>query len=348
LPPTDLHEAFYVAFYNLENATDTINDPHTDDDEFTPQGDMRWNTERYQRKMSNLGRVLRALNGDTAGTQTTVAGLSTGRDPNREATPLALLGLCEVENQEVIREMLQAAGLAGSHGFVHFNSRYHRGVDVALVYDARMFTVLEAVPHPVIPNPAEPEKYSRDVLEVRLQVRGKRDQLTVLVNHWPSRRNDEEQRLRTARQVRGIVDSLQQAQPEASIVLMGDLNDEPANRSVREVLKARSSREGLRPTDLYNAFAALDSTGDGTHKHFEEWNLLDQIILSGNLVPEPGGTDPACGLVFSVGSAQIFRPDFMQDTHPRFRGNPRRTFAGDNYLGGYSDHFPVRIRMRYR
>jgi endonuclease/exonuclease/phosphatase family metal-dependent hydrolase len=175
---------------------------------------------------------------------------------------------------------------------------------------------------------------TRDVLFVKGTIGGK-DTLSLFVNHWPSRRNPEEMRLITARKVRTVIDSLLNKNINERIVLMGDLNDEPDNQSLQILTQPQNEKHAL-----INAMTELKKQGLGTHEYRKQWNMLDQFVYSSAF--QTGKWRVADGY------PQIFKPDFLQEQDPKYKGSPYRTYVGEKYLGGYSDHFPIQIRFKYQ
>ena len=312
-----------VAFYNVENLFDTEDDPYRLDEEFLPSSDKRWDQDRYQDKISKLAKVIAALNYPE------------------------LLGLAEVENEAVLRQLIEHADLAeAGYDIVHYDSPDVRGIDVALLYRTASFTPESSQ---AIPLAFEDADYrSRDILLVS-GVLGKDAQhntVHVLVNHWPSRRGglkqSEPRRLMAAQTARASVDELLRADPSANVVLLGDFNDEPTNRSIAEELRAAGTVSKKDPLQLYNAVAALDQAGRGSYQFRGSWNMLDQIILSKGLVEDARRVSD---YYYQPESATVFAPEWLLQAEGKYQGYPDRTYAGDNYLGGYSDHLPVYIEL---
>lgn len=311
-----------IAFYNVENLFDTVDDPAPNDEEFTPESKKAWTQERYQTKLEHLVKV--------------VAGMDYP----------ALLGLAEVENAGVLKDFCEKTSLAKQgYGFCHFESPDFRGIDVALLYKKQTFRVLEQA-FIRIDFPAElkgdiPTYTTRDLLVVK-GIFGKKDTLNVLVAHLPSRSGGqaetEPKRIFVARQIRQKVDEIFARNPKANIVVMGDMNDETTDPSIAQVLKAIPPEERPAPSMLYNCFSKLDAEGQGTYNYRGTWNMLDHIIFSGNLM---GGK---ARLRFS--KAIIFQQDWMMYTDPKYGKAPSRTYGGDHYFGGYSDHLPVMVEVR--
>jgi len=312
-----------IAFYNVENLFDTINSPGINDEEFTPQSPKKWNTRRYYEKLDNIARVISEI----------------GRDEGLPGGP-HILGLSEIENFQVIEELVNHRLLAHlNYRIIHYNSFDIRGIDVAMIYQPDFFTVKSSKSY-VLPltSPEGEEYYSRSQLVVSGLLMG--EKMHFIVNHWPSRRSGSKasQRLRVeaARLTRHIVDSLQSNDPEAKIIVMGDLNDDPTDISVTKHLRAKGTQTGLEPGDLYNPMYMIYRKGSGSLAYRDKWNLFDQIIISQPLL----GKDFSS---FQYLSATVYAKDYMAQNDGRFKGYPLRTFVGNQYTAGYSDHFPVYI-----
>jgi len=304
-----------IAFYNVENLYDTINDPMVDDEEFLPQGKNKWTGERYEKKLRNLARVLDSL-----------------------CSGPSLLGLSEVENEQVLKDLVAHPLLKGKkYGIVHRNSPDKRGIDVALIYRKEAFAP-ESVASLRVVLPGDSGYPTRDILLVSGKLHG--HLIHVLVNHWPSRRGGEQEsagkRMAAAGVARKAVDSLFKKFADAQVVLIGDFNDQPSDASLLQGLRAEGESG---KSDLLNLSAALAERGDGSHSYKENWNMLDNLIVSRNF------TNRKKGLLLIPGSAAVYRPIWMQDKYARHQGAPYRSYAGPKFIGGYSDHFPVFFRV---
>ncbi|MDX1909668.1 MAG: hypothetical protein SF053_21700 [Bacteroidia bacterium] len=318
-------DAWLIAFYNVENLYDTLDDPRTDDQEWLPGAEVGWNTARYQTKLSNLARAIASIGGQ-------------GPD---------VLGMCEVENVAVLRDLIAQDSLAAHrYAIVHEESQDERGVDVALIYDQEVVTYRRHSIHNYT-LPGNPDDKTRPILQVETRIHG--ETVFFLVNHWPSRREGEEasepNRVAAATKARELITTLHRESPKAHIILMGDFNDDPSNRSIREVIGARSEPQSLPEQGFYNPMAALhDRELQGTLTYQGKWNLFDQIILSASLC------DPSGSLRYRTGSATIHDPEFMQvGGTGRAQDAPRRAvFRGEFQDNGYSDHFPVFLRLEAR
>ncbi|MDX1334055.1 MAG: endonuclease/exonuclease/phosphatase family protein [Robiginitalea sp.] len=304
-----------VAFYNLENLFDTHNDSLTQDDDRTPDGSDRWSDTRLKRKLKNLTRVLSEIGGEA------------------KANPPDIIGVCEVENREVLESLIEEAALRRfDYGIIHRDSPDHRGIDVALLYRKGRFFALEVQSFRLILHDAEGKrKYTRD----QLVVSGLLDQeeIHLLVNHWPSRAGAALQsrtyRKEAALRQRFLVDSILYRKPGAKIISMGDFNDNPNDPSMRILSRGRSSEESL-----YNPMEKLFKKGTGSLAYRDRWNLFDQMLFSRSWIHPSDGS-------YRLWRARVFQPAYLKTREGRYRGYPFRTYAGGRYQGGYSDHFPV-------
>jgi predicted extracellular nuclease len=309
------NRTFTIAFYNVENLYDTINDPAVDDEEFLPAGKNKWTGERYAKKLSNLSRVIDTLGGGPS-----------------------LLGLCEVENEEVLKDLASQPLLKSkNYQVVHRHSPDKRGIDVALLYRKGDFQP-ESVSSLRVNLPGDSALPTRDILLVAGKLNGQ--SLYAFINHWPSRRGGEQEsagkRMAAALVARKAVDSLLKINKDAHIVLMGDFNDQPSDASLTQGLKA----EGLSgKSDLVNLSAALAEKGLGSHSYKETWNMLDNLIVSRTMCGK------GKGLKVLPESASIYNPVWMHDKYAKHAGAPYRTYAGPKFIGGFSDHYPVYFKV---
>ncbi len=315
-----------IGFYNMENLYDIENDSLKNDDAFTPDGDNHWNKSRYYRKINNLGKVISTIGGWEA--------------PE-------ILGMCEVENIKVVKDLIYSTPLKKSkYGIVHYDSPDNRGIDVALIYRTQKFKVIDSRPI-LVTFENEPDSKTRDILYVTGVITASKDTLHLFVNHWPSRYGGYaatiDKRNRAADIVRQKVDSIYRANPTANILVMGDLNDYPSDFSLVEHLKAKPSLENTTETDLINLMYPIHKAGKiGSHKYQAHWGVLDQIIVSQNLLARKSG------LRVSKEGAVVYRADFLlvpDDTYLGIKNN--RTFIGSKYNGGYSDHLPVFVDLEW-
>lgn len=308
---------FTIAFYNVENLFDTINDPLKNDDDFTPEGKLKWSGQRYVTKVINTSKVIMAIG-------------------NGEAP--AIMGLCEVENRDVLEYMIRITPLSKmKYAVVHEDSPDNRGIDVALLYRKDLFKPIE---HKVIPVDLKPDTFkTRDILYVK-GVLDSDDTLHVFVNHWPSRLGGEAQsepkRINAAKTLRKEVDNIMKNDSSAKIIIMGDFNDYPNNKSLEEVLLAKKDTAEIQKGELFNMLYLKHMKGEGTHYYDNHWGMLDQIIVSKSLIKCE--KKKVCTL---PGRADVFNPEWILFFNKDGVKIPNRTYVGNSYKGGYSDHLPV-------
>lgn len=307
---------YTIAFYNIENLFDIHNDPFTNDDDFLPTSDKRWTQKKYDRKIYKIGSVISQI----------------GTDEN--TTPPAIVGLAEVENKRVLKDLLASKDLQSiNYDYVHYNSLDERGIDVALIYNKDVFTVNSSETFNVFITDEDGEiDFTRDVLLVSGMLGG--EEIHIIVNHWPSRREGEEassyKRVLAAQKNIEVVNRLKQENPNSKIIVMGDFNDNPDDDSVEELVAG---------ANLYNPMQNLRSIDKGSLNHDFNWNVFDQIMVSINFLETKPNT-----LKFS--DANIFDSKFLTQYNGKYKGQPYRTFVGKKYKGGFSDHFPVFIELR--
>ncbi|MEY8868173.1 endonuclease/exonuclease/phosphatase family protein [Meridianimaribacter flavus] len=307
---------YTIAFYNIENLFDIHNDLFTNDDDFLPTSDKRWTQKKYDRKIYKIGSVISQI----------------GTDEN--TTPPAIVGLAEVENKRVLKDLLASKDLQSiNYDYVHYNSLDERGIDVALIYNKDVFTVNSSETFNVFITDEDGEiDFTRDVLLVSGMLGG--EEIHIIVNHWPSRREGEEaslyKRVLAAQKNIEVVNRLKQENPNSKIIVMGDFNDNPDDDSVEELVAG---------ANLYNPMQNLRSIDKGSLNHDFNWNVFDQIMVSINFLETKPNT-----LKFS--DANIFDSKFLTQYNGKYKGQPYRTFVGKKYKGGFSDHFPVFIELR--
>ncbi|MCB0819695.1 MAG: endonuclease [Bacteroidetes bacterium] len=318
-------QPFRVMFYNVENLFDSWDDPAIEDEEFLPAAERAWDETKLSVKLNNISEVIQSLG-------------QTGLLPD-------MVGFCEVENRKVLDFLLTRTTLKSlGYSIVHFDSPDKRGIDVALIYRKDRVKPLKMNKYPVI-FPGDMEKPTRDILYVKAELPNK-SQLHVLVNHWPSRSGGQEEtepkRMMAAKTAKRLCDSISFNDAQANILLMGDFNDYPNNKSITESLAAQGDTT-VAGAKLYDLMYWQMAEGVGSHQYKGEWGFLDQFILSGSVM---SGSN---GLKTNFNSAKVFRPDFLVEKNEKY-GNwqPKRTYGGTKYLGGYSDHLPVYIDLRMK
>lgn len=314
-------EVYSIGFYNLENLFDTIHDKGKNDYEYLPDGVNKWGTMKYSNKLRNMATVLNEMSTDM---------LPMG---------LAAVGVSEIENSRVLDDLVNHDILA-HRGWkvIHIEGPDQRGVDCGLLYNPKLFKPLSAALIPYTTADNDTTYKTRGFLTVNGELAD--EKVHFIVNHWPSRAAKSPARERAGTLVKAIKDSLMNAEPESKVIIMGDLNDDPDNKSIKNNLGAkRKSSEIKLPTDLYNPWwDILRSKGLGTLKYRGKWNLFDQIIVSGNLVGKERST-------LKYYKPEIFSRSYLMQQEGKYKGSPKRTHASGVWLNGYSDHLPVIIYL---
>lgn len=310
-----------VAFYNLENLFDTINNNGKYDLEFSPQGKNRWDSNKYRSKIRNLSYA--------------ISQMTTPRTPDGPA----VIGVSEVENESVLRDLVAAPDLAARNlQVVHHDSPDRRGVDVGLLYDPKMFRLINVTNHTLV-IPELPDFRTRDQMCV-FGLLGKQ-RVGVIVNHWPSRRGGSSEsswlREAAANLSKHIADSLLNLYPDCGIIIMGDLNDDPSDKSCSQILGARKKISQVAPGGYFNPFWQKLDDGIGSYIYRGGWDLFDQIIVGYNLLP-----DGKSRLKYD-GSLVFNNLPFLIQREGQYKGYPLRTFSGGVWSNGYSDHLPTEI-----
>lgn len=313
-----------IAFYNVENLFDTINDPLKFDDDRTPEGKDKWTSTLYKDKVQKIAKVLSEIGSD------------------KTSTSPDIIGLCEIENEQVLIDVINDPSLQGqNYSVIHFDSPDARGIDVGLLYKKDVFVPMSFRNNTLtIHNEDGKREYTRDQLLASGFFDG--EEMHFLVNHWPSRRGGEARsrpkREAAARLNKKIIDSLLNINPEAKIISMGDLNDDPTNSSLKKVLKTVKEIDSVTYQDIYNPMEKMAKKGMGSLAYRDNWNLFDQIFFTGALLKDEKST-------YRFWKAGIFNKKYLIVDRGRYRGYPFRSYAGGTYAGGYSDHFPVYIYL---
>ncbi len=315
-----------VAFYNLENLFDTINDP-LKYDEASPMMELRANRSRvYKKKIKNMALVIANI----------------GRDKANNSP--AIIGVCEIENRAVLEDLVNdSLLLTKDYGIIHFEGPDRRSIDVALLYQKSLFRPIDSSPHELlIYDPLTRKRvYTRDQLLVSGKLEG--DLIHLLVNHWPSRSGGEarsrSKRVSAGKLNKRIIDSLQSIDPYAKILIMGDLNDNPTNDSVKKALKAKKEKEDVPLKGIYNPFEKMFSEkGYGTTAYRDAWSLFDQIMLTKPLIEGDYSS-------FRFWKAGVYNKAYLTNKRGRYKGYPFRSFSDGGFTGGFSDHFPVYVYL---
>lgn len=315
-----------IAFYNLENLFDTINDV-TKNDEASPIMELKGNKSKvYWDKIDKLGSVIAQI----------------GKEKTHTAP--ALIGVVEIENRRVLEDLTNSKHLKKHrYGIIHYESPDKRGIDVALLYQKRYFKpIYDASFNPNIYRNGY-KVYTRD----QLLVSGYLDDelIHVIVNHWPSRSGGEAKsrplRNKAAYQNTKIIEKIKESDPNPKVIIMGDFNDDPINASLKKVLKTKAKKKNVKEGDLFNPFDDMFRRGFNTLGYRDNINLFDQIIFTSPLL-DKGNKDFSS---FKMYKAMIFNKRFLTNKRGRYKGYPKRSFANGKYTGGYSDHYPVYIYL---
>lgn len=336
-----------IAFYNVENLFDTVHDYNKNDFEYLPEGKNKWNAMKYNAKLKNISKVLSQLCTD------------------KVPTGAAVVGVSEIENYKVLEDLLKQPALAEKGWkYVQHEGPDRRGVDCAFFYNPRLFKFESSMLVPsyaldenqpdvdlgftvdkdnkVVPNKnfllGDTTHLTRGFLVMTGYLGG--EKMHLIVNHWPSRAAESKVRERSGYQVYKLKEALLKQDPESKIVIMGDMNDDPGNKSMTKELKCKSEKADVKSEhDLYNPwYNTLYKKGLGTLSYRGKWNLFDQIVFSGNLL----GKDTSKLTFFKN---EIFVRDYLFQQEGRYKGTPHRTHGGGVWLNGYSDHLPTQIYL---
>jgi len=310
---------FRVMFYNCENFFDIYNDSLKRDDDFTPDGPKHWTWHKYQEKLGNISRVITSVGG---------------------WEPPEIVGVCEIENYFVLDDLTKNSPLSVfNYKIIHYESPDNRGIDVALLYIPSKFRPISTKKITVTFPISMGNRPTRDILYVKGKTTNN-DTLHIYVNHWPSRwggmLETEEKRMFVASVLRESVDSLFATDPAAKIIIMGDLNDFPTNKSITETLHALHDFTNIKTNELYNLSHYLEEEkGLFSHSFHGEFGILDQMIISGALL------DSTANIFTTPDNAHIYNAPFLLEEDVNNVGlKPNRTYIGYKYHGGYSDHLP--------
>ncbi|TWO32153.1 endonuclease/exonuclease/phosphatase family protein [Seonamhaeicola sediminis] len=310
-----------IAFYNLENLFDTENDPNKFD-EASPIMELKTNNELvYKKKVRNMARVIADIGSEI-----------TNNSP-------AIIGVSEIENRKVLEDLLNDSLLvAKNYGIIHYHSPDARGIDVALLYQKNIFIPISTSSHElkIYDDLTNKRVYTRDQLLVSGELEG--DLIHLIVTHWPSRSGGEARskpkRIAAAKLSKHLIDSLQSNNPYAKIFLMGDLNDNPTDESVKKVLKPKYNKKSVSLKGIYNPYEKYFKDGLGTTAYRDAWSLFDQILFTKPLLEKDYSS-------FRFYKAGIFNKHYLITKKGQYKGYPYRSFSNGGFTNGFSDHFPV-------
>ena len=320
------YSVYGVGFYNQENLFDTCHDEGKRDYDFLPTGSYKWNAMKYNHKLSNMSRALADMGPDVL--------------PN---IGCAIIGLAEVENSKALDDLIaQPALSARNYQYVHIEGPDRRGIDCALLYNPSLFSVKNTRLVPYVQKLKKDSAfYTRGFLTVSGTLAD--ENVAVIVCHLPSRFSESFYRELGAEQVKAIKDSLLNDDPNCKVFVMGDMNDDPIDKSMAGILKGKANIKDVNEGDMYNPwYNILVKEGVGTLLYQGSWNLFDQILLTPNLLNKDDKKDFSS---LKFWKNQIFKRDYLFQTEGKYKGSPKRTTAGGVWLDGYSDHLPVVIYL---
>ena len=320
------YSVYGVGFYNQENLFDTCHDEGKRDYDFLPTGSYKWNAMKYNHKLSNMSRALADMGTDVL--------------PN---IGCAIIGLAEVENSKALDDLIaQPALSARNYQYVHIEGPDRRGIDCALLYNPSLFSVKNTRLVPYVQKLKKDSAfYTRGFLTVSGTLAD--ENVAVIVCHLPSRFSESFYRELGAEQVKAIKDSLLNDDPNCKVFVMGDMNDDPIDKSMAGILKGKGNIKDVNEGDMYNPwYNILVKEGVGTLLYQGSWNLFDQILVTPNLLNKDDKKDFSS---LKFWKNQIFKRDYLFQTEGKYKGSPKRTTAGGVWLDGYSDHLPVVIYL---
>jgi endonuclease/exonuclease/phosphatase family metal-dependent hydrolase len=314
------HKSVKLVFYNVENLFDTIDSPDTNDAEFLPESKLNWNTNKVNQKIKNLSKVLLSIDSQN---------------------PPALIGLCEVENREILSDLIQYSNLKKyNYQIIHKNSPDFRGIDVALLYRKGSYKPIKNE-WMTIQFPFDSMYTTRDILYSKGKLNNG-EVIHVFINHWTSRWSGqvitEAKRIYIAKLINAKTAQLLQQDPKANIIIMGDLNDNPTDKSLMEALAAKNPETTIQAKSLYNLSLSKFNNGEGT-LFWKSWDLFDQVVVSGNLLAPENAVSVKGNTHF------IFKEEWMLFADKNGNKRPSRTASRGKYYGGYSDHLPIWLEL---
>ncbi len=302
-----------IGFYNCENFYDTINQIQVIDEDFLPESDKGYNSQRFLQKTKNIAATIYKLGllGDYNG--------------------IALLGLAEIENKQVIENLIQSPLLKKyNYKIIHFDSKDLRGIDVGLIYNPAIFKPYIYKPLSLSIKGHEKDYPTRDILYVKGVLN--ETWVHLLINHWPSRRGglkqSSQKRIWASSICKNIIDSITAIDPKANIIMMGDFNDNPTDKSIMNI-------------PLMNPFFSLFKKGEGSLAFRDSWHLFDQILISKTIFVSNNATENEGGNKIRYYKSIIYKDSDHIEMYGKYQGYPKRTWDGNEFRGGFSDHFPV-------
>jgi len=315
---------FKCVFYNCENLFDIIDDTLTNDDEYLSFNPKNWDTIKYNEKLNHVSEIITEI--------------GQGKFP-------AIVGLCEVENRQVLEDLINKPNLiSANYKIVHFDSQDYRGMDVALLYDSNIFFPINSSSLPVCLAAELNAFKTRDILYVKGLING--IFIHVFVNHWPSqwagKVETEKSRFAAAAVLRNAIDSIFITEPHANILIIGDFNDTPLDLSITEVLQVKNDFSEISEENLYNlSYYSFANYGSWSYKELGEYKIIDQTIVSGNLL------NPKNPVYLNLYDMHVYNNEKLLQPDTVYGGyKPFNTYQFNNYARGYSDHLPVFLHFK--
>jgi Endonuclease/Exonuclease/phosphatase family. len=311
-----------VMFWNVENFFDPFNNPSTNDDAFTPMGEKFWSWKKFNKKRDDIAKVIMLVK-------------------EEKGVYPAIIGMCEIENSYVLKELIEKTPLARlGYNFLHKDSPDKRGIDVALLYNKQQYTPIKTdfIPLKVLNNYTPDNLNTKDsILASRLILYSKGlfnnlDTLHIFVNHWPSKLGGEKvsqpKRMLASNTIKKVTDSILKVNSAANIILMGDFNDTPNSLPMKNLQKFRNLSENVKNL--------------GTHKYKESWELIDQFLITDNLLK-----DSTLKYIYTKDNGmEVFAPKQMLQRDELYLGvKLKKSLSGPRYLGGVSDHLPILLKI---
>ena len=326
-----------IGFYNLENLFDVYNDPVKNDEEFLPEGKNKWTEAKYQKKLQNMAKVIRSMK-------------------EENGVWHAVLGVSEIENRLVLEDLVWDEQIReANYQIIHCDGPDRRGVDVALLYDPKVFTFIESESIPftfegssidfIMTKEQQDYFKTRDILMVHGTIDG--EHFAVYVAHLPSRaggkKGGNQLRDRGGEIMYNHAMQMQAKYPGIKIICMGDMNDNPTDPSMAEYLHGKEFMTDVTDADFFSPFTSMLKAGFGSLAYQGVWSIYDLLLVNNALANPAQGTFGLRQLHKKGFYGRIFNPKFLTNQTGQYKGTPFRTFSNGAFIGGYSDHYPTYI-----
>ena len=326
-----------IGFYNLENLFDVYNDPVKNDEEFLPEGKNKWTEAKYQKKLQNMAKVIKAMK-------------------EENGVWHAVLGVSEIENRLVLEDLVWDEQIReANYQIIHYDGPDRRGVDVALLYDPKVFTFIESESIPftfegssidfIMTKEQQDYFKTRDILMVHGTIDG--EHFAFYVAHLPSRaggkKGGNQLRDRGGEIIYNHAMQMQAKYPGIKIICMGDMNDNPTDPSMAEYLHGKEFMADVTDADFFSPFTSMLKAGFGSLAYQGVWSIYDLLLVNNALTHPQEGTFGLRQLNKKGYYGRIFNAKFLTNQSGQYKGTPFRTFSNGAFIGGYSDHYPTYI-----